>query len=110
MSKPVVQRPRADLDIDEIFAYLRRDSSDAAQRFLQGIEQCYELLSAHPKIGSTLHAEFCLDLPHPLRFHPLKDFPRILVYYMDRPDTVEVIRVWDAARGLEALMESLDEG
>ncbi len=34
----------------------------------------------------------------------LKEFPRILIYYMDRPDAVEVIRVWDAARGLEALL------
>lgn len=109
MSKSVVQRPRADLDMDEIFAYLRRNSLDAARRFLENVERCYELLASHPKIGSTRHAEFCPDLPHPLRFHPLKDFPRILVYYMERPDAVEVIRIWDAARGLEALMESLPE-
>lgn len=109
MSKPVVQRPRAGLDIDEIFAYLRRDSLDAARRFLEDVERCHELLAAHPQIGSTRHAEFCPDLPHPLRFHPLKDFPRILVYYMDCPDAVEVLRIWDAARGLEALMEGLDQ-
>lgn len=109
MSKPVVQRPRAGLDIDEIFAYLRRDSLDAARRFLEDVERCYEFLATHPQIGSTRHAEFCPDLPHPLRFHPLKVFPRILVYYMDRPDAVEVIRIWDAARGLEALTASLDQ-
>lgn len=109
MSKPVVQRPRAGLDIDGIFAYLRRDSLDAARRFLEDVERCYELLATHPKIGSTRHAEFCPDLPHPLRFHPLKAFPRILVYYMDRPDAVEVIRIWDASRGLEALTTSLDQ-
>ena len=109
MTKSVVQRPLADQDIDEIFAYLRRESGEAAGQFLQGVQTSYELLAAHPRIGSARHAEFCPDLPYPLRFFPLKDFPRILIYYMDRPDAVEVIRVWDAARGLEALMQSLEE-
>ena len=104
MRKPVIQRPRADQDIDEIFAFLRKDSREAAARFLDAVQAVYELLADQPAIGSTRHAEFCPELPQPLRFHPLADFPRILVYYMDRPDAVEVIRVWDAARGLEALM------
>ena len=39
-----------------------------------------------------------------LRFLPLKRFERHLVYYIDLPDHVEVIRVWHAARGLGALI------
>lgn len=31
-----------------------------------------------------------------------------LVYYMDRPEFVEIIRVWDAAQGLQALIETTD--
>jgi len=105
MSKPVLQRPRADQDIAEIFAYLRGESTKAAANFLDATEAAYQLLSDQPAIGSTRHAEHFPELPHPLRFHPLKGFPRIMVYYMDRPDAVEVIRVWDSARGLEALVE-----
>jgi len=109
MSKPVVQRPQADRDIDEILAFLRKDSAAVAGRFLDSVEATYALLADQPAIGSPRHAGFCPELPHPLRFHPLKDFPRILVYYMDRPDVVEVIRLWDAARGLEALVEDFDK-
>jgi toxin ParE1/3/4 len=106
VNKPILQRPRADADIDEIFAWLRRDSPDAAIRFLDAVEAAYTVLSEHPAAGSTRHAEYCPELPHRLRFFPLQPFPRILIYYMNRPDAVEVIRIWDAARGLEGLLDT----
>jgi toxin ParE1/3/4 len=103
MRKPIVVRPRADRDIDDIFAFLRRGSPDAAERFLDAIETVRRLLCENPGIGSARHAEICPELPCPLRFYPLADFPRILVYYMERPDALEVVRIWDAARGLQDL-------
>ena len=44
------------------------------------------------------------DAALPLRFHRLQRFDRYLVYYFDRPNHVEVLRIWDSARGLDALM------
>jgi toxin ParE1/3/4 len=41
----------------------------------------------------------------PLRFLSLKRFENHLVYYLDLPGHVDVIRVWHAARGLDALLE-----
>lgn len=108
MTKPVVQRPRADEDIDYIFAFLRGDSVQAAANFLDAVEAAYELLSEQPGIGSPRHSEFCPELPYPLRFLPINHFPRILIYYMNRPEAVEVIRVWDAARGLAALVAEME--
>ncbi|MGH8040935.1 MAG: type II toxin-antitoxin system RelE/ParE family toxin [Rudaea sp.] len=107
--KPVVQRPQADADIDAIHRWLRRDSAQAAMKFLDAVQAAYELLAEYPASGSKRHAPYCPELPHPLRFHVLAGFPRILVYYMDRPDAVEVIRVWDAARGLEELMAETED-
>jgi toxin ParE1/3/4 len=107
VAKPVVQRPRADADIDEIHAFLRRESAAAAARFLDSVEAAYRLLSEYPAVGSARHAEYCPELPYPLRFHALTGFPRILVYDMDRPDAVEIIRIWHAARGLEALLDDI---
>ena len=109
MSKPVIQRPRADADIDEIFHWLRRESPKAAGKFLDAVQAAYALLGEHPAAGSARHAVYCPELPHALRFFPLGDFPRILIYYMERPDAVEVIRLWDAARGLDALMGDIEE-
>jgi toxin ParE1/3/4 len=108
VSKPVLQRPCADQDIDEIFSHLRRKSPPAAVPFLDSVQETHELLGRQPGLGSPRHAGYCPELPHPLRFLPVRRFPRILVYYMERADAIEVIRVWDAARGLETLMEELE--
>ncbi len=108
MSKPVLQRPRADEDIDGIFHHLRRESPRAAAAFLDAVQAAYEMLAEHPGVGSTRHADHCPELPYPLRFLPLRGFSRVLIYYMERPEATEVIRIWDAARGLDALMEGPD--
>ena len=65
-------------------------------------------VARHPASGSTRHAALFPELPVPLRFHPLRHFERVLVYYRDLPAHGEVIRVWDAARGLDALLDDTD--
>lgn len=104
MSKPVRQRPQAGADISAIADFLHADSPGAALRFIDALDAAYVLLCAHPASGSTRHAALLPELPVPLRFHPVQGFERILVYYLDLPDAVEVIRVWHASRGLDALM------
>ncbi|MGH8461786.1 MAG: type II toxin-antitoxin system RelE/ParE family toxin [Stenotrophobium sp.] len=108
MTKPVIPRPCADTDIDEIFVYLWRHSPQAARKFLDAVAFAFDLLGEQPSIGSSRHAGYFPDLPRPLRFHPLKEFERILIYYVDDADCVDVIRIWDAARGLEALLLEAD--
>ena len=51
--------------------------------------------------GTALHK---LHLPAPLRYFRVRDFEHYLIYYIDLPTHVEVIRVWSTARGLDALM------
>jgi toxin ParE1/3/4 len=110
VSKPIRQRPQAAADIAAIADYLlAQQAPRAALDFIDAAEAAYALLSAHPAIGSSRHAYLLPELAVPLRFHPIKQFERILVYYVDLPDAVEVIRVWDAARGLEALTQESPE-
>jgi toxin ParE1/3/4 len=109
VTKSIVQRPAADKDIDSIFEYLHAESPRAAIEFLDAIEHAYNVISAHPQSGSTRHAEFLPELPYPLRFHVVKGFPRVLVYYIDGPAAIEVIRIWDAAQGLDALVTTTEE-
>lgn len=104
--KPLRQRPQAASDIAAIADHLYASATpDIALRFIDAVESAYELLSTHPASGSPRHTRVLPELPVPLRFHPVGHFERILIYYVDLPDGVEVIRVWDAARGLEALLE-----
>ncbi len=106
MSKPILERPQAAQDIESIADFLHADSPPVATKFLDAIEAAYALLSAHPASGSTRHTYLFPELPSPLRFHVLQGFPCILLYYLDRSDAVEIIRAWDAARGLAALLEA----
>jgi toxin ParE1/3/4 len=106
LGKPVRQRPQAAADIVAIADHLSASAGPAvALRFIDAIEAAYALLSAHPASGSPRHAHVMPELPVPLRFHPIRHFERVLVYYLDQPDAVEVIRVWDASGGLDALLE-----
>lgn len=103
--KPVVTNPRATADLDDLAAYLQRQSPAAALRLLQAVQSTYQLLSEHPRIGSARYAVLAPDLPVALRFHPLKKFPRYLAWYVDLPRHVEVLRIRDAARDLKTLMD-----
>lgn len=106
LGKPVRQRPQVAADIVAIADHLSASAGHAvALRFIDAVEAAYALHSAHPASGSPRHAHVLPELPVPLRFHPVKHFERVLVYYLDQPHAVEVIRLWDASRGLEALLQ-----
>ena len=72
--------------------------------FAYALRAVYELIQQYPGIGSTRHAEYASDLPTPLRLLPLKRFAQHLIYYIERPQHVLVIRTWYVARGLDALI------
>lgn len=107
MSKLLVQRPRADQDIDEILRWLIAESPPSARLFLDELEAAFERLAQFPDCGSLRHAGLVPGLPVPLRFLPVSParFPRLLIYYLHCEAHIDVIRVWDASRGLEALFE-----
>lgn len=106
--RPIVRRPAAERDITAIAEYYAAEGGLALElKFVDALATTFNLIARHPASGSPRHARLFPELPVPLRFHPLRHFERILVYYMDTPTHVEVIRVWDAARGLETLLDDI---
>ncbi|HEU0198359.1 MAG TPA: type II toxin-antitoxin system RelE/ParE family toxin [Nevskiaceae bacterium] len=106
-AKRVEWRPQARVDAAEGATwYTAQGGLELGEHFLQQVEATLSRLSEFPGIGSTRHAWCVPNLPEPLRFFPVSRFDRYLVYYLDWPDHVEVIRIWNAARGLDALMET----
>lgn len=104
--QPLLWRPDAEHDATDLAAYYAEAGGVALEvGFLEVLEAALELIASHPASGSTRHAWLFPELPVPLRFHSLRRFQRILVYYMALPDRVEVVRIWDAARGLDALLD-----
>lgn len=103
--KPIEWRPRAEQDVaDAAFWFAGQGGLALGEHFLATVDAALMRIAACPAAGSTQHAWVEEGYPVPLRFVVLPVFDRYLVYYLDLPDNVDIIRVWDAARGLDALM------
>ncbi len=97
---PVVPRVRALQDVEDAIAYyLSEHAVDAALGFIDALERAYRTLGEHPEIGSPRWGDE-LDLPG-LRSWPLARYP-YLVFYLERPDHVDVWRVLHGRRDLPA--------
>ena len=98
--EPVIPRKLANSDIDEHIAYYLGEAADqAAYGFIDALEQAYDHISRHPATGSPRYAHE-LNLPG-LRFWPLTRYP-YLVFYLDRPDHIDVWRVLHDKRDIPA--------
>ncbi|MFT4180025.1 MAG: type II toxin-antitoxin system RelE/ParE family toxin [Thermomonas sp.] len=105
--KPVEWRPQARRDAAAAaYWYAQQGGLPLGEAFLTEVDTTLDRIAQHPAIGSTRHAEQAPDLPSLLRFLPLRRFEHHLVYYIDLPEHIEVLRIWHAARGLAALMDA----
>lgn len=106
-ARPVVPRALANRDIDEAINYSRDEhANSAALGFIDALEQAYAHISQHPGTGSPRYAHE-LNLPG-LRSWPLVDYPRI-VFYVERPDRIDVWRVLHGQRDIPAWMQPPDD-
>lgn len=104
--KRIEWRPRAEQDVaDAALWFARQGGLVLGERFIATVDATLLRIAACPGAGSARHAWVSDDLPVPLRFVILPVFDRYLVYYLDLPDRVDILRVWDTSRGLDALMD-----
>ena len=101
-AEPVVPRELANRAIDEALAcYLGEDAEQAALGFIDAAEQAYAHIARHPATGSPRYAHE-LNLPG-LCFWPLARYPH-LVFYIERPQHIDVWRVLHGQRDIPAWM------
>ena len=102
--KPVVTRELADRDANDAVAYQADEGTvSVALGFIDALEQAYTQIAHHPGTGSPRHGHE-LDLPG-LRSWALPRYP-YLVFYVERPDRIDVWRVLHAQRDIPAWMHS----
>lgn len=102
-ARPVVPREQARRDIDDAVAYyLDEGAEQAALGFVDAVEQAFLHIGRHPATGSSRYAHE-LDLPG-LRFRPLRRYPH-LVFYVERPDHVDVWRVLQGRHDVPVSMQ-----
>lgn len=105
-TKPVVPREQANRDVDDAIAYyLSEGVETAAHGLIDALEQAYAHIGRHPATGSPRYAHE-LNLPG-LRVWPLTRYP-YLVFYVERPDHIDVWRVLHGQRDIPAWMQEPD--
>lgn len=105
-AKPVVPREQVSRDVDDAIAYyLAEGSEQAAMGFIDALEQAYAHIGRHPATGSPRYAHE-LNLPG-LRSWLLTRYPH-LVFYVERPEHIDVWRVLHGQRDIPAWMQEPD--
>ncbi len=105
--KPVVAREQARRDIEAVLAhYLAEAPPVVALGFIDALEQAYTHLGRQPATGSPRYAHE-LNLPG-LRAWPLTRYPYLL-FYVERPEHIDVWRVLHSQRDIPAWMQKPDE-
>ena len=96
--KPVIPRALARRDVDDAIDYYAEEAGEGvALRFIDALRDAYRLISNRPASGSP---RFGLELDLPgLRSRKLRRFP-YLVFYVERPDHIDVWRVLHAQRDI----------
>jgi toxin ParE1/3/4 len=103
MTKRIVITPKASADIDGHFEYLAQYNLEAALNFFDAARQTFAQLARNPSIGSPYIAKN--PIFQGLRRWTVKSFRNQLIFYFDRDDYIEIIRVLNAARDIEAMFQ-----
>ena len=94
MAFKLIWSPSAQLDLKDIAAFIAEDSPSAARRFAKSLLQVVERLADFPESGRIV-PEFNDPAIREVIRRPCR-----LVYRINRGEhTIEIVRVWHAARG-----------
>jgi len=99
--KPLVPRQKADQDVDDAIAYFAREAPHWVDSFIEELEAAYGRISEAPKTGSPRYATL-LAIPG-LRAHLVARFPYI-IFYLEHPHVVDVVRVLHQHRDIPAIL------
>jgi toxin ParE1/3/4 len=91
------KRPRALLDLADIWSYIAEDSVTNADRFAVRIDKAFRLVARRPGIGRA----------RPELYPDLRSFVigKYVVFYLPLKDGIDVIRILHGARDIETVFE-----
>ena len=107
IDKRIERRSAASRDIRLAAAfYVDRGGERLARRFADSVDTAIRRVARHPAAGSPRYEE--LTKIAGLRSRQLRQFP-YLVFYIEHPDHIEVLRVLHAERDLMAELSDADD-
>jgi toxin ParE1/3/4 len=92
MALKVSRRPRARLDLIEIWTYIADDNETAADRLLRRIDSILDMLADTPLAGRARP-----ELRPEIHSFPTGNY---VVFYVVRPDAIDVVRVLSRYRDI----------
>jgi toxin ParE1/3/4 len=103
MSRQIYRRPQAEADLtDQFVYYLTNAGADVAERFLTAVEEATQRLLDTPGLG--VKRSFRHPSLQDLRMHPVRGFERHLIFYREREDGIELVRVLHGARDIPTVI------
>lgn len=99
----ITYRQKALEDIAEIVQYLAMENPNSAKLFRKALEETIEVIAAMPEIGSQRHFKHP-DLAN-VRFVPIKQFEKHLVFFQVCDNNLHIIRIVHGARDLPVLFQ-----
>jgi toxin ParE1/3/4 len=90
----VSRRPKAQDDIDDIWNYIADDNINAADNWLDKLDEQFALLTLQPLMGRARD-----ELAAGIRRFPLG---RYVIFYLPLPNGIDVVRVLHSARDVSA--------
>lgn len=93
----VFRRPQARDDIDDIWNYIADDNINAADNWLDKLDEQFALLTLQPLMGRARD-----ELAAGIRSFP---FARYMIFYLPLPNGIDVVRVLHSARDVSALFD-----
>ena len=107
MRRRVIRSPAARADVIETTNYIADRDNAAAARYARAVRATEALILESPGLGAP--RDFGGVRLKGLRMHPVQGFRRWLVFDLERPGGIEILRVLHGARDLEALLGEDDE-
>jgi toxin ParE1/3/4 len=103
MSRRVILRTQVPVDIESILMYLRERSSDAADRFADGLDGTLTELAAMPGKGSL--KPFRSKQLSGIRSWSMPHFRSYLIFYRPIDEGIEVIAIVHGARRIAKILK-----
>jgi len=91
----ILRHPQAGADLDDIWFHIAQDNLNAADRFIDLIEQRCRLLAENPLMGCSRS-----ELAPGLRSFPVGNS---IICYVPMENGIEIVRVVSGARNIDAL-------
>ncbi|MBL1177541.1 type II toxin-antitoxin system RelE/ParE family toxin [Pantanalinema sp. GBBB05] len=103
MTQRIIIRPKASQDLDDHFAYMAENNLEVALRFFDSTRSTIAQLAKMPGIGSSYPVEN--PRLQGLRKWAVKGFRKYLIFYFERGDAIEVIRILYATQDISSILE-----